>query len=242
MDNNIQDQLSRVANQIEGTEEVEAEESLETNAEEEVSVDEPGNIDESGSTLENDEVLKELPEDERKQAGAFAAMRKRLKELEDENKILKQSSTSTQETNTQQPKVETKPKDVEYQELVKRLEEVETYNRQLQEQQLQGKVATEIMDLQKTYNLSNDELAEFADQLEEKGFNISNLNMPLKDMYAAVNYNKLIAREVERVKKEISGTASYEEAPTTGPKEGAKAVKTKDDLLSTLRRVASKIQ
>lgn len=241
MDNNIQDQLSRVANQIEGTEEVE--ESLETNAEEEVSVDEPGNIDESGSTLENDEVPKELPEEERKQAGAFAAMRKRLKELEDENKILKQSSTPTEEVpTTQQSKTETKPKDVEYQELVKRLEEVETYNRKLQEQQMQGKIASEIMDLQKSYSLTNDELAEFADQLEEKGFNISNLNMPLKDMYAAVNYNKLIAREVERVKKEISGTANYEEAPTTGPKEGAKAVKSKDDLLSTLRRVASKIQ
>lgn len=241
MENNIQDQLNRVANQAEPSE---VEESSETNTEEAV-VDEPSS-DESVSTPENDEVPKELPEEERKQAGAFAAMRKRLKELEDENKTLKQTSdvpkAAEPEPETDKPK---KGQDAseEYQQLAKRLEEVEKYNRKLQEQQVQSRITSEIMQLQKTYNLTNDDLAEFADQLEERGFRLTNLNMPLKDMYAAVNHDRLVAAEVERAKREIAGQTNYEEAPTTGPKEtGGKSAKQKDNLLSTLRRVASKLE
>lgn len=241
MENNIQDQLNRVANQAEPSE---VEESSETNTEEAV-VDEPSS-DASVSTPENDEVPKELPEEERKQAGAFAAMRKRLKELEDENKTLKQTSdvpkAAEPEPETDKPK---KGQDAseEYQQLAKRLEEVEKYNRKLQEQQVQSRITSEIMQLQKTYNLTNDDLAEFADQLEERGFRLTNLNMPLKDMYAAVNHDRLVAAEVERAKREIAGQTNYEEAPTTGPKEtGGKSAKQKDNLLSTLRRVASKLE
>ena len=241
MDNNIQDQLNRVANEIAGTEE-ETQESLEST--EEVVVDEPVDNDEADSTESNEEVPKELPEDERKQAGAFAAMRKRLKELEEENKVLKVSSSpSPTETEEKTQSSAKGSKEDEYTQLVKRLEEVESYNKKLQEQQVQSKVAYDVMELQKAYSLNQDELAEFADQLEEKGYDLTNLNMPLKDMYAAMNFNKLVAKEVERVKKEVSGTTNYEQAPSTGPKEtGAKPTKAKDDLLGTLRRVASKIQ
>jgi len=242
VENNIQDQLNRVANEVEGNTEVE--ERSETNTDQESVVDESQQTEGSESTSEND-VPKDLPDEERKQAGAFAAMRKRLKELEDENKALKETTAP----NSNIPKAPEEPKEKkgqsaneEYEQLAKRLEEVEKYNRKLQEQQVQSKITSEIMQLQKAYGLSNDQLAEFADQLEQRGFRLTNLNMPLKDMYAAINYDKLVAAEVERAKKEIAGQTNYDEAPSTGPKDtGGKGTKTKDNLLSTIRRVASKL-
>ena len=242
MENNFQDQLDRVAKNLDGGEDLE-ESTVEAGTKEDLKDDDLEDK-ELGSTQDKDkEPPKELPEDEKKQAGAFAAMRKRLKELEEENKTLKEG---TQQKETPPPKEEPPAEETnkEYLELAKRLEELERRNQELQQREMEVRVTKEIQNLTQEFNLTQDDLAKFADEIENRGYDINSLKMPLRDMYVAVNHDMLIKAEVERVKKEIQAQMSPEDnAPSGGPKQtGGKGTKGTSDIRATLARVGSKIQ
>lgn len=239
VENNIQDQLDRVAKQVAGEETVD-ESTVKADPNVQNQDDDQG-LKDDGSNQEGKTDPETNPEDDKKQASAFAAMRKRLKELEEENKTLKQG--------TQPPKKEEPPKEdpstnPEISALAKRLEELEAYNKSLQQKQVETIVTRQIEDLTKEFNLTADDLAILADEIETRGYDLNNLKMPLRDMYVAINHENLVKAEVERIKKEIqNGMSTDESAPTGGPKQtGGTSTKANDDIRSTLLRVASKIQ
>ena len=239
MENNIQDQLERVAKLAEGTVEEEEvlEEDLEEGTDEDEKADEPDK-DESGSNQE-DETSKD---DERKQASAFAAMRKRLKEFEEENKTLKEQLEGKPPKSKEQ---EQEPKKEES-ELQKRLLDAEKQIQELRAKEQQKQITNELVELKTRFNLNNDQLVEFADELEKRGYQIGDTRTPLADMYTMVYHDKIVqnrvSAEVERVKKELM--SQYEDVPPgTGPKSpGAPSGKQKDNIRATLARVAAKLE
>ena len=236
---NIQDQLERVAKKAEGTSEEPKDETLEEETTKPEETDESTDEEVDSKPKEDEEETDETKEDERKQASAFAAMRKRLKELEEENKALK-----TQQNPKEEPAGEEKPKeteDSETSELEERLTKAEKYIRQMELEKQQQRVTQEIIDVKQRYNLSSDELSEFADELEKRGFQIGNTSMSLTDMYAAINHEKIVQAEVEKAKQLIAHQ-SGDTPPSTGPKPNTGgATKQKDDVRSTIARVAAKL-
>ena len=239
MEKNIQDQLDRVAKQAEGTSEEPKEETLEEETTEDpVKADEPKDDEVDSKPKEDDEETDDSKDDERKQASAFAAMRKRLKELEEENKTLK--GQKKEEPKKEEPKEESDSSKTQT-ELEKRLAEAEKYIQEMRQKEQQQRITNEVVELKERYGLDNDALVEFADELEKRGFQIGNTSMSLTDMYAAVNHEKIVQAEVEKAKKEIAAQ-SNDTPPSTGPKPNAgTSSKQKDDVRSTIARVASKI-
>lgn len=259
VENDIQSQLDRVAMKAEGgssTEEEDLEKDTtqgiektdESGTQQVDSTQESTNEAENGQDSEKDTKNDPSTDDEtKKQASAFAAMRKRLKELEEENKTLKQSAQQTPEqkkTDTTQQDSQDKPDDKEgsdnnLTELQKRIEQNEKYINQLEAERRQQKVANEVMELQQKYNLDADAITEFADELERRGVQIGNAGMPLVNLYAAINHDKIVQSEIERVKKEVAGAA----APKTGPtQQSASNTKSSDNVQDTIARVAKRLQ
>ena len=237
VEKNLQDQLERVAKQAEGTSEETEDEALEEETTETEETDESTEEEVDSNPDGTDEETSK--EEERKQASAFAAMRKRLKELEEENKTLKAQKPKVEEEQEESDESEdSKPAQTE---LEKRLADAEKYIQEMRAKEQKDRIANEVITLQQKYGLNNDQLTEFADELEKRGFQIGNTSMTLVDMYAAINHENLVQAEVERVKKEIA-QQSNETPPSTGPKPNTSGdTKQKDDIRKTIARVASKI-
>lgn len=238
----LQDQLKRVEDKAEGKSDKPEDENPEKDTTEDPEPADEQKGDEVDSKPEGDEdkpeERKEPTEEQKKDAAAFAAMRRKLKELEDENKRLKETSEEKppEEEGTQEkPEEDKKAKALE-----DRLREAEEYINNLKKQQQQYQVTQEVANLKAKYELSNDELTEFAQELDRQGYKLDDPNMPLENMYLALNHDKIMQREVEKAKKEIA--AQYQDtAPSTGPKSKGGDNKETTDVRSTLERVGKKV-
>ena len=260
VDNNIQDQLNRVANpDSQETETTKPEEETKTQEEglKEGTVENQQQTDASSDdtttastpeegTQEKDGGQEKDDESSKKAGQAFAAMRTRMKELEEENKALKEQQSQAGQDQTQQDKkddpTKEQPKaDESYEELRERLEKTEKYVQQMQLQTQQQKVAQEVQELRDRHSLGDDEIYQFADSLEKQGYQIGQNGMTLSQMYTAMNQDKIINDAVEKAKKEVI-QQQQPSAPKTGPTTSqTSSTKQKANVNQTLDRVAKKL-
>lgn len=189
-------------------------------------VDEPNPEDGEENPEEANPEGEGSEEEERKKASAFAAMRVETKKLQEQNKQLLERLAQLEQAKAPEPKPEgDKPSEKEepQTDLEKRIALLEEQLRQTQEKTVNDQVRQEVIDLRDKYNLSADDLVEFANELENQGYKLDNLGIPLETLYRGLRYDNLVQREVDKAKRALSGQA--EEAPAAGTKTSTGATK-----------------
>lgn len=231
MEKNIQDALSRVSGEG-NTEETDPTKTNETDPKE------------NGEEEENGQGEDPKPSGE---AGkAFAAMRVKIKQLEEQLAAATKPPEEPQETKPpEETKGETKDpdktEDSELAKTVKALQEqlktIQSEREQNQQERQQAETVAQLKKLQADYGLDDKGLIKFADDAEEAGYKLSEAGRSFDELYRLVYFDDLVNKEVERVKAELSGA----QAPGTGPRgqsTGSKATKT--NVRSAIARIAEK--
>lgn len=161
-----------------------------------------------------------------KSSAAFAAMRKRISELETQLKEANDNKASTQENQQQQEKQQTdgqedqgesQKENPEYKALQERLDRLEQERKQEQEQRKMTQTAYELQQLQDQYKLSSDDLYKFADDAQAKGIDLMNTDFSVQDVYNTVYHEQIVQSEVERVKQELQNQEANPQ-PSSGPR------------------------
>ena len=209
MENNIQSVIDKVASDQQPTQE----EELVENPDQEEEVTPPEDQGEQDSK----------PEQDSKSGAAFAAMRKEISELRKMNEDLQaqlQSKPEPEPSPDKKEEPQSDEKDEALRKYEERLEMLEAERKKEQEERQLANLAYQLQELQKEHDLTRDDLVEFADAAQKKGIDIANSPLGLKELYVSMNYNKIVEREVERVKKELASNS--EDYPSSGPTKTAR--------------------
>lgn len=115
--------------------------------------------------------------------------------------------------------------------VLKRINDLEEHNQELQSSQRQNFVKDSFANVQKEFGLSNAEVIGFAEQLTSKQVDIFASNIDLPTLYRGMHYEAMTKKMLEAEKQKwIQGDSVASNAPGVNPATGKKSTKDKVEI------------
>jgi hypothetical protein len=148
----------------------------------------------------------QLSEDEKRRNEAFARLRA---ENSQHKKLLDRVAQKygADGIDQLQEKLDQEALDAEAKELkmspeaIKRMKALEEQNRQITERSRQQQIISKIDQVQKTFDLDQNQLKGFVEKLRDNRIDILNTGVPIDTLYRAFNYDDMVKTEIEKAKE-----------------------------------------
>lgn len=149
----------------------------------------------------------QLSEDEKRRNEAFARLRAESSQYKKVlDRVLKEKGVdSVEELQAQldQEALNQEAKELKMSpEAIKRMKALEEQNRQITERSRQQQIISKIDQVQKTFDLDQDQLRSFVETLRDNRIDILNTGVPTETLYRAFNYDDMVKAEIEKAKEQ----------------------------------------
>jgi hypothetical protein len=170
----------------------------------------PSNEEAQTDNKEEQQQQQEQPqisEDEKRRNEAFARFRaenKQYKELID-RVAEKYGAAGVDELKAKldQENLEAEAKELKMSpEAIKRMKALEDQNRQITENSRRQQIISKFDQVQKAYDLDQDQLKGFVEKLRDNRVDVLNTSVPIDTLYKAFNYEDLVKKEIETAKEQ----------------------------------------